>query len=80
MKKSAKTFFLNLSISGKQRKGIQIEKIYTVEYTARNPERVIVSSVVNLTSISFEEELTVNGIVDNPDFSRSSREFTVGPS
>ena len=65
---------------GNKESGFRVEKIYTVEYTARNPERVIVSSDVNLTSISFEEELTVNGVVDNPDFSKSSREFTVGPS
>jgi hypothetical protein len=65
---------------GNKERGFRLEKIYIVEYTARNPERVIASSDVNLTSISFEEELTVNVVVDNPDFSRSSREFTVGPS
>ena len=56
MKKSAKTFFFQCV--GIKESGFRLEKIYTVEYTARNPERVIVSSDVNLTSISFEEELT----------------------
>ena len=38
------------------------------------------SSDVNLTNISFVVELTENNVDVDPDFSRSSEEFVVGPS